>query len=175
MAVDLIDYVPSLKREVQPPGSTIFAGVTDSEWVGYLTDAFWEARMDGLLEGYVVEGYDPDDASDSTIAPTVLGRPDIDGKGMALVVLYAGIKVLRNRILNMSAGFTAKAGPVEFQQNGAAATVLAEMLKQLRATKDRILAELDGLGSTTHVTVLDAYSTRLFEPMSYYGSRELSG
>ena len=177
MAVDLIDYVPSLKREVQPPGTTIFAGVSDGEWVGYLTDAFWEARLDGLLQGYVVEGYDPDDPADSTIAPVTTGASDIDGRNMALVVLYAGIRVLRNRILNMQAGFRAKAGPVEFEQNGAAATVLAEMLKQLRATKDRILEELDATGTITSVVMLDTYSTRLLSPgnVGYFGGPELAG
>jgi len=176
MAVDLLDYVPSLKREVQPPGSNIFAGVTDADWVGYLSDAFWEARLDGLLQGFVVEGYDPEDPTYSTIAPTVTGNPDIDGRGLALVVLYAGIKVLRNRILNMQAGFRAKAGAVEFEQNGAAATVLAEMLKQLRATKDRILEELDATGEITSVMVLDTYSTRLWGPdqVGYFGGPELS-
>lgn len=176
MAVDLIDYVPSLKREVQPPGSTLFAGVTDSEWVGYLSDAFWEARLDGLLEGFVVEGYDPQAPEDSTIAP-VAGGAEIDGRSMALVVLYAGIKVLRNRILNMQVGFRAKAGPVEFEQNGASATVLTEMLKQLRTTKDRILEELDATGVITNVVMLDTYSTRLYgaDQLGYYGGAELSG
>lgn len=175
MAVDLIDYVPSLKREVQPPGSTIFASVTDAEWVGHLADAFWEARLDGLLEGYVVADYDPADPTYSVIESTNGGK-DVDGRGMAVVILYAGIRVLRNRILNMQTGFRAKAGPVEYEQNGAAATVLAEMLKQLRATKDRILEELDsGAGHATSVLVLDAYSTRVFEPLSYYGGAELSG
>ena len=177
MAVDLIDYVPSLKREVQPPGSALFASVTDGEWVGYLSDAFWEARLDGLLEGYVVEGYDPEAPEDSTIAPASAGGAEIDGRGMALVVLYAGIKVLRNRILNMQAGFRAKAGPVEYEQNGAAATVLTEMLKQLRATKDRILEELDATGVITNVVMLDTYSTRLYgaDQLGYYGGAELSG
>lgn len=171
MAVSLADYVPSLQREVQPPGSNVFAAATDADWVGYLADAFWEARLDGLLEGYVVE-YDPGD-DDGDIIPTVDGAPDIDGRGMALIVLYAGIRVLRNRILNMASGFRAKAGPVEYEQN-MAATVLAEMLKQLRATKDRILEELE-TSDITNVVVLDAYSTRLFQPISYFGGIELSG
>lgn len=175
MAVSLADYVASLKREVQPPGTNLFAGATDADWVGYLADAFWMARLDGLLAGYVVE-YDAGDDDGDVVPVDGDGTgPDLDGRGMALVVLYAGITVLRNRVLNMATGgFKAKAGPVEYEQNMAAATVLAEMLKQLRATKDRILEALDR-GDETAVIMLDVFSTRIYEPMSYYGAPELSG
>ena len=165
MAVDLPDFVPSLKREVQPPGSTLFAGATESDWVGYLKDAFWEARLDGFLTGYVV-----DDETDQIVSTTE--GADIDRASMALVILYAGIRVLRNRILNMNTGFRAKAGPVEFEQQNSA-TMLAEMLKQLRATKDRIIETLDADATTT--LILDAYSTRVFSPLSYDGGIELTG
>ena len=84
---------------------------------------------------------------------------------------YAGIKVLRNRILNMSVAFRAKAGPVEFEQQNSA-NMLSEMLRQLKATKDRIIEDLDAQASD--VLVLDAYSTRLYSPLSYYGGFELS-
>lgn len=173
MAVSLADYVPSLKREVQPPGVNTFTGVTEAQWVGYLADAFWEARLDGLLEGFVVAGYDPDDASDSTIEPTSPGGSDITGADMALIILYAGIRMLRNQILNMQAGFRAKAGPVEYEVESASATVLVEMLKQLRAIKDRILETIDAGDSP--VLIVDAFSTRLYQPLSYFGGPELSG
>lgn len=177
MAVALLDYVPSLIREVQPPGSALFSQVTDGEWVGYLTDAFWEVRLDGLLSDWVVEGYEPDDPEDAAVAPASAGGAEIDGRGMALVILYAGVRVLRNRILNMPTGFRAKAGPVEYEQNASAATMLTEQLKQLRATKDRVLEGVESAGSITSVTVLDTYSTRLLHPeqLGYYGAAELSG
>lgn len=167
MAVDLSDdqYVDSLKREVVPLGSTLFDGVADDQWVGYLTDGFWEAKLDGFLPGYV--------ADEDGIVTNEVGGPDLDRRYVALIVLYAGIRILRNRILNMNTGFRAKAGPVEFEQQNSA-TMLAEMLKQLRATKDRILEELEAADETS-VMVLDAFSTRLFSPGSYWGSIELTG
>ena len=88
-------------------------------------------------------------------------------------MLYAGIKVLRNQILNMSTTFRAKAGPVEFERQNSA-TMLAEMLRELKATKDRIIDELE-MCDITDVLVLDAFSTRLFQPLSYRGGIELSG
>lgn len=169
MVVDMVDYVESLKREVQPPGSDIFAAVTEAEWVGYLGDAFWEARLDGFLEGWrAVE-----EAGDVTVESVRPDGPDIPRQQIALVILYAGIRVLRNRILNMPTTFRAKAGPVEFEQQNSA-TMLAEMLKQLKATKDHILQAI-GNENATAVTVLDAYSTRIFELPSYFGSNELAG
>lgn len=169
MAVDLADYVAALKREVEPPGTDIFTGVQSSEWIGYLSDAFWEARLDGFLSGYETD--EGSSASDVLIVPTTPGAADLDRRGMALVILYAGVKVLRNRILNMNTQFRAKAGPVEFEQQNSA-TMLAEMLKQLKATKDRIIDALDG---GTDVMILDAYSTRIYSAGSYYGAPELSG
>lgn len=165
MSVDLSDYVESLKREVTPLGSTMFDSVDDDAWVGYLADAFWEARLDGFMTGYV--------ADDDGVVTNESGSADLDRRYIALVVLYAGIRVLRNRILNMNTGFRAKAGPVEFEQQNSA-TMLAEMLKQLRATKDRILEDLETVDQTSTM-VLDALSTRLFNPESYWGSPELGG
>lgn len=163
MAVDLADFVESLKREVIPLGSGLFADVNDDAWIGYLSDAFWEARLDGFMEGYTAD-------EDGVIEG---GTTDLDRRYVALVVLYAGIRVLRNRILNMNTGFRAKAGPVEFEQQNSA-TMLAEMLKQLRTTKDRILQELDEAEATA-VLALDAFSVRLFDSGSYWGSPELTG
>jgi hypothetical protein len=165
MAVDLADYVDSLKREVIPMGTTLFADVNEDVWIGHLSDAFWEARLDGFLTGYVAD-------ADGVVTPES-GTTDLDRRYIALVVLYAGIRVLRNRILNMNTGFRAKAGPVEFEQQNSA-TMLAEMLKQLRATKDRILDELDEAEATS-VLYLDAFSTRVLDSASYWGANELTG
>lgn len=164
MTVDLSDHVDSLKREVIPVGSDMFSDVTASVWLGHLTDAFWEARLDGFMEGFV--------ADDEGLITNENGSADLDRRWVALIVLYAGIRVLRNRILNMNTSFRAKAGPVEFEQQNSA-TMLAEMLKQLRATKDRILDDLDD--NATGVIALDALSVRLFDAASYWGSPELTG
>lgn len=168
MAVELGDFVDALKREVQPPGTDVFTGVNDTAWIGYMSDAFWEARLDGLLADFSLV--------DETLKYIPSRDPDRERQAVALVILYAGIKVLRNRILNMgtSSKLRAKAGPVEFEQEGAnSATMLAEMLKQLKATKDRILDEIKNGGSD--VLILDAFSVRLYSVGSYYGARELSG
>jgi hypothetical protein len=168
MSVDLADFADSLRREVTPLGSTLFADVTDDQLAAYLADAFWEAKLDGFLTGYVAD-------EDGIVTNETSSSADLDRKYVALIVLYAGIRILRNKILNTNAGFRAKAGPVEYEQQNSA-TVMAEMLKQLRATKDHILDDLDSSSSeSTHVMVLDAFSTRLFDSASYWGSINLAG
>lgn len=171
MAVDVSEYIGSLKRAVQPPGTDLYPGVTDDEWAGYLTDAFWEARLDGFLGDWTV--YAGNSPSDSEIRPVATGGADITEREMALVILYASLTILRGRILNLGASFRGKAGPVEFEQQSSA-TVLAEMLKQLRATKDRIVDALDD-SEQTAVVLIDAYSTRLYSELSYFGGMELMG
>lgn len=170
MAVEFRDFVESLKREIEPPGSDLFAGVSDAEWVGYLSDAFWEARLDGFLVGYETD--EGALAEDTTVVPSNPSGEEFNRRDMALVILYAGVKVLRNRILNMNTQFRAKAGPVEFEQQNSA-TMLAEMLKQLKTTKDRIIDSLET--DMTSTMVLDAYSVRVLNPSSYGGGIELTG
>jgi len=166
MAVELRDYVESLKREIEPPGADLYPSVTETEWVGYLSDAFWEVRLDGFLPAFQTQ----DEGPDIEVVPVDPSGADITQRDMALVILYAGVKVLRNKILNMTTGLRAKAGPVEFEQE-ISANMLSEMLRQLKATKDRIIEDLD---DQTSVLYLDAYSTRLYSPLSYYGGYQLS-
>ena len=166
MAVDLADdqYIESLKRAVTPLGSTA-PDVDDSVWLGYLTDAFWMARLDGFMLGFSA---DPDG--------TVTGPngEDLPQQYIALIVLYAGIRTLQLQILNTAPGFKAKAGPVEYEQDSASASVLTEMLKQLRAVQQRVIDELVGVGQSPTL-YLDALSVRTFDSASYWGSIELTG
>lgn len=167
MAVDLSEtqYVDSLKRAVTPLATpTLFASTPKATWVGYLTDAFWEAKMDGFMTGFT--------EADGEITNTG-GGDDVGREFVALVVLYAAIKILSMQILNTNTQFRAKAGPVEFEQQSSA-TMLAEMLKQLERTKMRVILELDQIANTDTL-VLDALSVRTFELPSYWGSVELTG
>ena len=166
MAVDLSDqeYIDSLKRAVTPLGGTT-PDVADDVWLGYLTDAFWLARLDGFMLGY---------SADSTGVVTNPSGDDLPQQYIALIVLYAAIRSMQLQILNSAPAFRAKAGPVEYEQQAASASVLTEMLKQLRATQQRIIDELVGVG-TSPTLYLDALSVRTFSWPSYWGSIELTG
>ena len=165
MSVDLSEsqYIASLQRAVTPLGQTA-ATLTPPQWVGYLTDAFNMAKLDGFMVGYTLD--DTEIVADS-------GGSDLDPKFVSLVILYAAIQILQLQILNTNTGFRAKAGPVEFEQQ-TSATMLAEMLKQLQATKNRIILEINQIGAT-NTYYLDALSVRTFELASYWGSIELTG
>lgn len=164
MSVDLGDYIDSLKRAVIPLGSTLFSTVTPTQWTAYMSDAFWQARLDGFMTDY--------SSDEDGIVTNETGGDDLGRQWVALIVLYAGVTVLYNKILNTNTGFRAKAGPVEFEQQNSA-TVLAEMLKQLRDAKNRILEQIDV--DETNTMVLDGLSVRLLYPGSYWGSPELTG
>jgi len=164
MAVDLYDHVPSLLREVNPPGIDVFTAATEDDMVGYLSDAFWEASLDGFVQDWTCD-------EEGLITPLEVGGEDLPRAQVSLIILYAGIKVLRNRILNLNTQFSAKAGPVEFEQQNSA-TMLVEQLKQLKATKDRLLETVDG-GMALDAAV-DALSVRSYSGLSYWGGLELT-
>jgi hypothetical protein len=174
MSVDLSDYVPTLRREVTPPGSTTFATVSDDVFTGYLADAFWEVRLDGFIEpfstdpaGIVLPINDAQviaGAADYT--PTSFDpMKDISRPDIALICLYAGIKIIRNRLMEQSSKTRAKAGPVEFEQDFSA-NLLTEMLKELTATRNRLLF-LKTYNQDVHL--IDAFSARSASASSYSG------
>ena len=73
MAVDLSEsqYIDSLKRAVTPLATpNVFSAIPATMWLGYLTDAFWEAKMDGFLAGYT----EADGEISSTTGGADLGR-----------------------------------------------------------------------------------------------------
>lgn len=152
MPVDLSDYVGSLQRAVTPVGVDP-ANVTPATWTSYLTDAFWEARLDGFMKDYAAD-------EDGIIAPLSTTGPDMSRQWVSLIVSYAAMQILTNNILAMKISFRAKAGPVEFEQQSSA-NAMTEMLKLLRATRDRLLLELSG-NNVTDVHLVDAYCVRSF-------------
>lgn len=157
MSVDLADYTDALRREISQPGSTTFASVDDDTMASYLSDAFWEVKLDGFLLAYteqdgLVDPIDPDDG-------------DLPREMTALIILYAGIKIVKTRLLETNTKFRAVAGPVEFETENSA-SMLTEMLKQLERTKNRLIEMSYESGD---VSVIDAFSGRQFDPLSYGG------
>lgn len=157
MAVDLSDYTDTVRREVTPPGSTTFATVSDDVFTGYLADAFWEVRLDGFIEPF---SCDPDG-----IVTPISGTTDIARDDIALVCMYAGIKIIRNRLMETPTRTRAAAGPVQFEQDFSA-NLLVEMLKELTAMKNRLLY-LKTFNQDVHL--IDAFSARSISPASYSG------
>ena len=100
---------------------------------GYVADAFWEARLVGMLGAYTLT-----DGSELATPPgeSVIKKSGDDGDLEAylqmLIVIIAGLRVLRLKVLNLAINFTAVAGPTEYEQQ-ASATTLRAVLATLEA------------------------------------------
>ncbi len=145
---DLIDVVEAYKREVSIPGafSTDFPTVQDDQIAAALGDAFGEAQLDGF---FGTMSLDVDSWSVS---------PDLSTAGVALIVVYAGIRVLRQRVMNASASTTYRAGTTEYTKTQSVG-VLSELAKQLERRKNQIILNAQR-GAGTAVFMLDGYAHR---------------
>lgn len=141
MSVDLSTLIDSLKRETAQPGQelTQFPGASDDSWLGYLQDAFWEARLDGLLADYTED-------SNGIVTPMGGGGADMTRDLQQIVVLYASFTIVRNTLRNLRTLYRAQAGTVhyEYQQS---ANLLVELMKDLSRRRDMILSRLSDLGT----------------------------
>ena len=151
MAVELSELVPSLEREVTPPGETIYANATEDHWVGFLTDGFWEAVLDGLLGGYTCD-------EDGLVTP-VSGTTDLSRDFQQVVVMYAGVRVVRTALLNSQSSFRAKAGPVEYE-TALSAQVLQALLTELQERRTRLLRRLMDDGLLPYFAYIDGVAAR---------------
>lgn len=89
---DLADLVDGLKREVAVPGTfpTAFPTTTDDDLIGTLADGLAETQLDGWMLGLQLD------------LTTNLTTPDLSLAGRALIVVYSGIRILRNALANQS-------------------------------------------------------------------------
>lgn len=140
MAVDLGELIESLRREVSQPGAenTTFPNATDDAFFGYLQDAFWEARLDGVITGYT--------ETDGLVESLPSGGTDLGRELQQLIVIYAGMRIIRNQLLSMSTTFRAKGGPVEYETQRSA-QVLKAAYDDLVARRNYILAVLADIGA----------------------------
>lgn len=139
MAVAIDELLDTLKRSVNPPGTDLFPNATDDEYIGYLTDAFWDARIMGLLDGWtltVAEEIEPQSGSE-----------DITRDLMQIIVIFAGINIITNELRNLDALFRAKAGPVEFETQKSA-SILKALLEELQQRRAIVMKRLGDLGVT---------------------------
>lgn len=144
---ELRDLVDAYKREVAVPGTfaTAFPNTTDDDIAAALADAFAEAQLDGFFSKVSLDV----DAGEVT--------PDLSVAGAALVVLYAGMRMIRQQIRSASSEKRYWAGPVGMQEKQSA-SALSEDLKWLSRRRDELLANARNRG--TQVFVLEGYVSR---------------
>lgn len=143
MAVDLGDLVIPLRMEISPPGQDLFPDATDDEFTDRLANGFWNARLDGILAGYV--------ESDGAITP-VDGTTDMSRELQQVIVFYAAYDTILLALRAMNTSFRAVAGPVEFETQQSA-QVLRDIAQALKEKRNILLTRLSDLGLTTDYVI----------------------
>lgn len=142
---DINALVPALKRAVAGTGdfAKLFPEATDELLVGQLEDGLGAVQLDGYLGSFVI------DFDAATITP------DLSQPQGALLVLYASIRMIQADIRNRKnrVHYEAKGNVFEEEQS---ASVLVEILKDLRETRERFLlkARTAGLATAFYMTDL---------------------
>lgn len=152
MSVDLSDLIPSLKRAVAAPGEedTTFPNANDDSFLGYLQDAFWECRLDGMLATYSEDG-------EGLVSPSS-GTTELTRDLQQLVVLYAALDIVFNQMRALNTAFRAAAGPAQFEI-GKSAQLLQRILDELKTRRDIVLLRLSDVGAVP-TYVIDALAGR---------------
>lgn len=142
----LADYVEPLKRAVAVPGTfdSVFPETSDDDLEALLADAMAEAQLDGYLYDYAVD------------LTTYETTPDLTVPMTALLVIYAGYRILVNEVRNRKTHVRYEAGPTVFEEDQTA-SMLNELLRQINDRKKDLLeqarlGQLDG-----NVYVADMY------------------
>jgi hypothetical protein len=159
---DLANFTESVRNILARPGmfATVFPETSDDGLVGLLADALAECHMEALLLAYEADG-------------NSLVRPAMTSGEIALVVLYAGVRMIRAELLNRITSSKYVAGPVS-AESSYATNVLRDIMKALEAQKDTITTKLSNLGAGMLFSMEDQYAANAFRfppngvPLAYW-------
>lgn len=145
----LLDSVPALKRAVATPGTfdTAFPDATDQELAALLGDAMAEAQLDGFMADYELD------------VDLLEVTPDLPQPLVALLLIYAGYRLLVNEIRNRKTHVRYEAGPTVFEEDQTA-SMLNELLRQLNDRKKDLLEQARLGAHDGGVYVADMYLHR---------------
>lgn len=148
---NLGDLIEPLKRQIAVPGDydEQFPNTDDDGLLATLADSFGQAQLDGFF------------AASSLDLLTTDVTPELSlGEG-ALLVLYAGIRIIQSKLrqTNLTAGARYKAGAVEYETSVSANYLTAE-LASLEALKKRLLQQ--GQSGNTTAFFGDGYLSRMY-------------
>ncbi len=152
MTTNLADMVDAFRREVAVPGTfeTVYPDTTEADIIGQLGDALAEVKLDGFYATQTLDLLTGDI------------EPGLDLGGQALVVLYAGMRMIRAELRATNTSTRYKAGPVEYE-TGKSAAGLVQMLKDLAERRAALLSALR-VGIALDA-VLDGYTGRYWTPL----------
>ena len=130
MATLVSDLRASLRREINVPGFPQLADITNTELDGYISDGFWEVRLLGMLEEYTLTDGTEFATPPGSVIKLIADDGNFPPQYQMLVVIDAGLRLIRLKALDLAQSLTAKAGPVEYQRQ-ISATVLRAILDSL--------------------------------------------
>jgi len=142
MATSTSELIQMLQREVNTPGIEMLPDLGPASAIGYIEDGFWDARLAGILSAYTIVDFGdvvPPETAGRWIVDQASHAEDLPFEYQMMVVIFAGVRLIRNKILNLAINFRAKAGAVEFEQQASATT-----LRAVLAVLQQRLAELKG-------------------------------
>lgn len=139
--------IEPLKRELAVPGTydTYFPNTDDTNLLDSLMDAFSECQLDGYFSTYSLD------------LETAVVTPDMSAAGGSLVLLYAGMRIIRAKIRELNLVERYQAGSAEYEVQRSS-TLLKEELRYLEKRRDE-LVQASRVGSVL-TTVFDNYFTR---------------
>ena len=152
---DLRTLVEPLKREVAVPGTydDVFPNTDDNQLAASLADALGEAQLQGFFGDLTLTV-----TLDSTNAASFETSKDLSAAGGALLVIFAGMRILRTQLRTISQAATYKAGNVEYST----ANMTSVVRDELKALRDRLdLLVLQGRRSGRAVSVEDGYAGKI--------------
>lgn len=147
-STSLDTLIEAFQREVSLPGlfATDYPTISEEDVLALLGDAFGAAQLDG----WFADGDIDVDAGNVT--------PALSTAGAALVVLYAGMRLIRTQLRNATTMTRYKAGPVEYETQ-TSANLLTQLLKDLEGRRKALTDQARVGARVTYVS--DGYYDRL--------------
>lgn len=148
MAVDLSDYIEAVKTEVTAPEGVAAGG--EDYWLQAMSNAFWEARLEGHFVGYT--------ETEGIIDTIPNGGANLPREQIQLLLIYTAYKSVFNRLVNLKTKFRGRAGPTEVETERSAQLLTAAL--RILAGKMEKLKDTLAAGDGTAVYLFDAVLAR---------------
>lgn len=148
---DLAGYTESLRNVLARPGTfgDLFPETTDDGLIGLLADGLAECHLETTLSTFEADA-------------NGLVRPVMATGQIALVILYAGIRLIRGELLNRATSTKYVAGPVSAESTQST-NILRDVMKALEEQKIRITLLYASAGAGAFFSMDDAYMANAFQ------------
>ena len=169
-SVDLSELVGDLEAAVSVPGTTPFATSSDTEWLTRLRNAFWTAYNEGVFTGFTCN-------EDGIVSASGGGTTTFTRDLQQIVILYAGINIVQNQMLQLKNQFRAKAGAVEYETQQSSQQIKA-ILDSMLIQRSTLLQRLSDIGwrkSYYHDAVISRDDSLRSGTITWSGSSGMSG